>query len=41
MLFLERNKDGWVKVQLKNGKKGWVNEVFLKGIPDAGAESGE
>ncbi len=41
VLFLERNKDGWVKVQLKNGKKGWVNEVFLKGIPDAGAESGE
>ncbi len=34
VLFLARNKDGWIKVQLKNGKKGWINEVFLKGVPD-------
>lgn len=34
VLFLEQNKDGWVKVQLKNGKKGWINQAFLKGVPD-------
>lgn len=33
VLFLARNEDGWIKVQLKNGKKGWINEAFLKGVP--------
>lgn len=34
VLFLSKNKNGWVKVQLKNGKKGWINQEYLKGVPD-------
>lgn len=32
--FLSKNKKGWVRVQLKNGKKGWIKQMFLKEVPD-------
>lgn len=32
VLFLAQKK-GWVKIQLKNGKQGWVGRASLEGVP--------
>lgn len=32
VLFLVRKK-GWVKIQLKNGKQGWISQASLENIP--------
>jgi len=32
MIYLKK-QDGWVKVRLENGKKGWIGESLLVGVP--------